>query len=646
MLKIPQFSFRRILLLGLLGITVPILVGGILVTYRKARSAFLETARQNLTESAIKRGQDIDNSIQALRTHLVTASDSIVLRSEKKEEYSQFFSQLKQILPSHVDCVQLVDANTLELSKTTCEEERILDVNPQWPEKQTQRLMSPEQVYVELEKISPENKAEVAKINQLVLILATPIYNLQGDLTDILIVRAALLKQEKPDPGILLGYPVVINQQGLILAHPIPNQVGRNINELPDADRLNSILSNAISGKEYFLHLFALEKNGIEVVAGYSAIPNPVSREEGQHWVILAVTPLEDALSPLASIWQVLLGMGVVMMFISIGVMLGIAHILARPLENLRDYAMKTKNLEFNEPIPQNSYIKEVKQLSQALNDMINRLTSWAKQVEKYWEEAKIANQLKSEFLATTSHELRTPLNGIIGCIQLVKDGFYDDEAEQQQLLLKSEESANYLLKLISDILDISRIEAGKLSVNLESVEVNKLVKDVIELERFRIESKKLTLSYRLQQEKLTVWADPSRLKQVIINVISNAIKFTETGGISIAIFVDNQEKLRRQNGNHAAHTVESNSVVISVKDTGIGIDPRQQDKLFRPFEMIDASRTRKYEGTGLGLAISHNLMHLMGGTITIYSEGANQGTIVQMRLPLIEQESPHLLIN
>lgn len=617
MFPIPQLSFRRILFLGLFGMTMPILLGGIGLTYLKARSAFLETARQNLTQSAIRKGEDIQQSIEALRNHLVTASQSSLLQTGNSSDYQLLLNQLQTNLPTHINCVQLINLTTNQLTANTCTENMLVELNNQWSPRQENILTTSEQVYIQ--QILPQVQTNTD--NQLELILAVPVYNQSGDLAYGLVIKAALLKQEKPNPGILIGYPVVINQEGFILTHPLPYQVGRNINDLSDGPRLQRLVENAIAGEENFLHLFALEKNGLEVVTGYSALPNPVTLEEGQMWVILAVTPLEDALIPLGDIWQVLLGMGVLMFIISAWVMLLIANTLARPLERLRDYALETKHLESNEKIPQDFYIREIRQLSEGLNLMIDQLKTWGKKVEQYWEEAKIANQLKIQFLATTSHELRTPLHGIINFIELVKRGFYNSEEEKQEWLQKSEDSARDLLSIINSILDITQIESGKASVQLESLDLNNLLKNVIDLKKIEIEKKGLKLAVNLFDDILIVYADSLKLKQVLTNVIHNAIKFTETGMISIS------------------SQVVDNLVIISVEDTGIGIAPELQSKLFRPFEMIDSSTTRKNEGTGLGLAISRSYIELMRGTIDLYSEGIEQGTTVQIRLPLLYQK-------
>ncbi len=251
---------------------------------------------------------------------------------------------------------------------------------------------------------------------------------------------------------------------------------------------------------------------------------------------------------------------------------------------------------------------------------MVDRLTAWAEQVESAWKEAQAANQLKSEFLANTSHELRTPLNAIIGCIRLVKDGCCDDEEEEREFLQRADDAAIHLLKIINEILDLSKIEAGTLTVVNEPVDMRILLQEVIDLQMVHLDQKGLQLLWVPPTETMPVQADPAKLKQVVLNVVSNAIKFTDVGSISI--------KMEIPSG--------TNKVVLTVRDTGCGVPPEQQQKLFRPFVMADGTRTRKHGGTGLGLAISRKLMELMGGTITLYSPGTGKGTTVEITMPAI----------
>lgn len=613
-------SFRRILVSRLLLVSVPVLLMGVYVTYRKARSAFLETARQNLTESAIRKGQSISQSIESLQANLVTASDSVVLKEGSQQDQNNFLKQLSTTLPTQIQCIQLQDLRTGKLTASTCDQ-RI--GNPikvsNWSQQQTQLLTNPDAIFIDLllpNQLSKQPSSE----SQLVLFLAAPVYDSQGGLRYALKIQSALLEKEKVSPGSLAGYPVVIAQSGTILAHPFRQRVGRNIEQEADANRLKILIGNAIAGRQDFLHLFALEKDGVELVAGYSSIPSPVTQDKGQKWVILAVSPLVDALSPLVEIRRVLFYMVFALLTASFLAVLYIAWELARPVEKLRDYAINKANLNAKQPMRLNFRIREVDQLAIAIQDMVERLQAWGEEVVSAWQEAQNANRLKSEFLATTSHELRTPLNGIIGCLHILKEGYCDSKEEELEFLQQAEQAAVHLLGIIDDVLDLAKIEAGKLSVSLEPVDLTSLLSEVINLQTITLQKKRLTLMTKINPHSIIVQADPKKLKQVILNVLGNAIKFTEKGNITI--------KTHIEENNH------QKQVCITVKDTGIGIDIKQQDKLFRPFVMVDGSTTRKYSGTGLGLAISRNLMQLMGGNITLSSEGIDLGTTVKICLP------------
>jgi signal transduction histidine kinase len=263
---------------------------------------------------------------------------------------------------------------------------------------------------------------------------------------------------------------------------------------------------------------------------------------------------------------------------------------------------------------------------------MVKRLEERAEELESAWQEAENANQLKSEFLATMSHELRTPLNAIIGCVRLVRDGCCDDRDEEIDFLKRADEAAIHLLNIINDLLDIAKIEAGTLSIFPEAVDLKRILQEVIDLQVVPIQQKKLDLVRSDLADSLLVQADPAKLKQVLLNVLCNAVKFTDEGGIAIATRL---EWIPDTQSEAAPMTA---CAVVTIQDTGIGIDPAQQSKLFRPFVMADGTTTRRFEGTGLGLAISRNLMQLMGGNIVLYSAGAGQGTTVEVTLPLMEQ--------
>ncbi len=637
-----QFSFRRILLSRILLLSVPILLLGVYVTYRKAGSSLQETARQNLTESAIKKGESINQSIETLSTSLATATETVVLQSGKPESLQKFVEQLAQLLPTQVQCVQLTDLQTRNIAASTCGNFPIngMTANP-WTQQRNQLLLNRSNVHLTVLLLN--KSPQTSYNNQLRLVLSSPVYR-QGKLRYALSFQSALLKEENSQPGSLVGNTVVIDQDGTILAHPSPERVGGNIEEEEDKDRLKSLMKNAIAGKQKSLHLFSFGKNGVELLAGYTSINSPIPNQRNRKWVILAVQSRDNVLSDLSELSLVLFILVLGLIAASLLATMYLARDLARPVEKLRDYALNQGQLHSTEQVPHNFKISEFNQLAEAMSNMVGRLRAWAAELETAWKEAQTANQMKNEFLATTSHELRTPLNAIIGCIRLVRDGCCDDREEELDFLQRADDAAIHLLAIINDVLDLAKIEAGKLSVLMEPLDLRKSLKEVIDLQAVTIEQKGLEFNIPDLQQPIPVLADPAKLRQVLLNVVGNATKFTTTGSITITTRIEVGQETGEWglvNGNYQSTISNSQSlafrVAIAVKDTGIGIDPAEQHRLFRPFVMVDGTTTRQFGGTGLGLAISRNLIEMMAGSITLTSEGEGYGTTVEIVLPLLE---------
>jgi signal transduction histidine kinase len=414
---------------------------------------------------------------------------------------------------------------------------------------------------------------------------------------------------------------VVISEDGRVLAHLLPERIGTNIKNYPDVERIQAIVKDALDGSNNSSNLSF--KEGEELVAGFTATAKPITTKPSQRWIILAVTSVENALFGLEEIKLILIVLTVGLIGASLLASFYLVPCLAGPIEELRDYAVNLHSHHAAQPIPRNFKIREFNQLAQALDQMVERLKDWAEELEIAWKEAKSANQIKSQFLATTSHELRNPLNIIINCIRLVRDGLCDNKEEELEFLKKADDTAIHLLGLINDLLDISKIEAGKLSVIIVPLDLRQLLLEVINLQSVNIQSKRLQLICDIGDKPIPIKADIVKLKQVLINIIGNATKFTDEGTIQISTNV--------YKNSHQSYAI------VSIKDTGIGIDPGEQGKLFRPFVMVDGTTTRKFEGTGLGLAISRNLIELMGGRISLQSLGLNQGTTVIIKLPLTD---------
>ena len=262
-----------------------------------------------------------------------------------------------------------------------------------------------------------------------------------------------------------------------------------------------------------------------------------------------------------------------------------------------------------------------LRQRNQQLAESIRSLEARTVDLDVAKEQAEAANRAKSRFLANVSHELRTPMNGVLGMTELLLDTGLSDK--QRRFAGMAHSSAQALLCIINDVLDFSRIEAGKLQLEMNNFDLREVMEDLTALLAVQARAKQLSLTCRVGENvPAMVHGDATRIRQILLNLVGNAVKFTERGEVSLDV-------TREASGKPSSCMVR-----FAVRDTGIGIAPDAQFRIFNAFEQADGSNTRRHDGTGLGLAISRQLAEMMGGSISVVSSPGS-GSTFTLLLPL-----------
>jgi signal transduction histidine kinase len=279
-----------------------------------------------------------------------------------------------------------------------------------------------------------------------------------------------------------------------------------------------------------------------------------------------------------------------------------VLHDLTKQVENERLYeALKQLNADLE---------NRIREATADLAEQNARLQWQSQEVER-------ANKLKSEFLASMSHELRTPINALIGYTALLLDGVLGEiTAKQRDALTRGRAAAEHLLALINDILDLAKIEAGKMPLHVTEVTIREIVLEVGQQIEPMVRKKALQFNTEVAPDTPSLLTDRTKVKQVLLNLLSNAVKFTTKGSVTI----------------RACRVADG--VQIDVIDTGIGIRPDDLQAIWEDFRQVDQSRTREFGGTGLGLSITRKLLDRLGGTVTVKST-YGEGSVFSVTLPL-----------
>lgn len=281
---------------------------------------------------------------------------------------------------------------------------------------------------------------------------------------------------------------------------------------------------------------------------------------------------------------------------------------LSLALNELNHAAGRVGEGDFEQRVPVRSK-DELGQLAEAINTMTVNLQAQVKGRQS----AEHDSEIKNLFLANMSHEMRTPLNAVLGFAELLKSPDLTEQ-ERNAYLAIIQRTGNNLLTIINDILDISQLEAESVKINPTAFSMNELMSDLVQILHFRTEAKGISLTVKkIGDFSDNIECDPGRLRQILMNIIGNAIKFTSEGGVSVE------------------YGIEDNFLVFYVRDTGVGISPEQAEKLFKPFSQGDSSVRKKFGGTGLGLLISRKLARLLGGDVLIQESKKDSGSVFRI---------------
>jgi signal transduction histidine kinase/CheY-like chemotaxis protein len=396
---------------------------------------------------------------------------------------------------------------------------------------------------------------------------------------------------------------------GIILAHADPKRVLQPVSDKTEATaQLLRGETGAIETKN---------SAGEFMLLSFAPVPD-------LPWGIMISRPSSEAFAPVTeAAWDSVMLMAVVLLVTALGAGLLARHV-TRPLADLREAAKSfsagdlTKRLNFTRKDELGDLGHTFDQMAATLAERSAELEKANRELQEQNRLVQQANRLKSEFLANMSHELRTPLNAIIGFTQLMHDGKVGAVSPAHEEYLGDVlDSARHLLQLINDVLDLAKVESGKMEFNPEPVNLTKLIAEVRQILQSLSSAKRLKVDFEVSPAVEQLIIDPAKLKQILYNYLSNAIKFTpEEGRIAVRALPEDADYFR-----------------LEVQDTGIGIEPENLAKLFVEFQQLESATIKRHQGTGLGLALTRKIVEAQGGRVGVESS-PGQGSTFSAILP------------
>lgn len=429
------------------------------------------------------------------------------------------------------------------------------------------------------------------------------------------------------------GYAILANSEGTIMALPPKGEKDFNIKELKQHHYDSAVTQEIFKPEDFNLFKrintkalqpqFDAQNQGLTklVLNNENKLVSWVTIPE-TNWKVLFVVDENEMYRESMALKEKYQGIGYIMIMGLIGfyilflaftwmVSKRMSETIAAPLAQIRNMFNKMSSGNFDVSHEQFN-LKELNDTANATIIMGSRLGKLTNELKTAKIEAEEANIAKSQFISNISHEIRTPMNSILALSDMLLASSVNND--QRDSLTRIKKSGEHLLLVINDVLDLSKIESGHLSIEKIPFSIYSIAQDVYELFEAKVTTKGLEFNVDVEENIPTLIGDPLRIKQVLLNFLSNAVKFTSQGNININIYV-------------AATHADKKQVRIEVTDTGIGLTSEEQQKIFESFQQADASTTRKYGGTGLGLTISRSIAQLMGGEIGVESKTGEGST-------------------
>ena len=404
------------------------------------------------------------------------------------------------------------------------------------------------------------------------------------------------------------GHAAIVDHTGQVIAHPLPSWQNpiKDMAKVPPVQRM---MARKTGTMEFFSP--ALKAN---MVSGYTFVP-------ATGWGVMVPQPIAEIQTAAILIQNSAIGISLVGVIVAALLSWFLSGYLTRSLSAVvgTTRRMTAGDLEARVTIRRGFEAKEIKELGLTFNAMADEISKTHRILSEAVIQADTANHAKSEFLATMSHDLRTPLNAIIGFTEVMRSKMFGPLGDDRydEYLGDIEKSGNVLLSLINDILDLSKIEAGRYQLNETEVDLAVFLENAIELASIQARENGIRLDLSITQGLPNLLCDERTLMQVVNNLLSNAVKFSHPNGRVVV----------------AARRDGSGSLKVEFADQGIGMTPRDIEEVLKPFSQADSRKSRAHEGTGLGLPISQKFMELHGGNLEIESE-LDVGTTVTIRFP------------